>query len=68
MFIPMVLSFPGGAGLLAQEITGNPLWGWLGGGAMLILGLIILILGIKLGSRRFEQHAADALQRVARFG
>lgn len=68
MFIPMVLSFPGGAGLLAQGITGNPLWGWLGGGAMLILGLIILILGIKLGSRRFEQHAADALQRVARFG
>lgn len=68
MLIPMVLSVPGGAGLLAQSMTGNPLWGWLGGGAMLILGLVILFLGIRLGSRRFEQHAADALQRVARFG
>lgn len=68
MCIPMVLSVPGGAGTLAQGITGNPLWGWLGGGAMLILGLIVLFLGIKTGSRRFELHAADALQRVARFG
>lgn len=67
MFIPMLLSAPGAAGLIAQGVTGNALWGWLGGLAMLLVGGAVLAIGVKVGAQRFERHAADALQRVAKF-
>lgn len=67
MLIIMAFSIPSFALYITFAVTDNQLWGILGGLLDLAIGIAVLLIGIKLGAKRFDRLAPEALQRVSKF-
>ncbi len=66
MIILLLTSIPGLIFWGIQTLTDNILWGWIGAVVCLALGCASLVIGIRVGARRYDAKAAETLQRVSR--
>ncbi|MEX3609627.1 transporter [Rothia sp. LK2588] len=62
-----LFAIPGVALLVIAGVFDQPLLLWAAGGVSLVIGVLVLWGGLRLGARRFDNHAHEALQRVSRF-
>ena len=63
----LVLVLPAAVPLLAQVLTGDPVWGWTALAVGAVLGPLLCWGGIVLGGRWYDRRAPELLQEVARF-
>jgi ABC-2 type transport system permease protein len=64
MGILTVLMLPEAALLIAQAVTGNPLFGWINLAAGLVLGLVFFVAGIRLGGRWLDARGPELLAQL----
>lgn len=62
--IMFVLLVPALALAVVQLISGDALYGWLALGVGLVLGVVFLILGIRIGGRWMEKRMPELMQAV----
>ncbi|SEP68431.1 transporter [Arthrobacter sp. OV608] len=64
MGILFVLVLPEAALLIAQLVTGNSLFGWLNLAVGLLLGLALLVTGVRLGGKWLDARGPELLAQV----
>ena len=64
MAILAVLVLPEAALLIAQLLTGNPVFGWINLAVGLILGLVFFVAGVRLGGRWLDARGPELLAQL----
>ncbi|UZX03807.1 transporter [Arthrobacter sp. CDRTa11] len=64
MGILALLVLPEAALVVAQWVTGNPLFGWLNLALGLILGLVIFVAGVRIGGRWLDARGPELLAQL----
>ena len=65
MGVLFLLVLPEAALIVAQGVTGNALFGWLNLALGLILGLILFVVGVRLGGRWLESRGPEMLAQLS---
>lgn len=65
MLILLVLVLPEAALLVAQLVTGNTLFGWINFAVGTVLGLVLFVVGVRLGGKWLDARGPELLAQVA---
>ena len=65
MLVLVVLVLPEAALMVAQLVTGNRLFGWLNLAVGTVLGLVLFVLGVRLGGKWLDARGPELLAQVA---
>jgi ABC-2 type transport system permease protein len=65
MLVLLVLVLPEVALLVAQLVTGNSLFGWINLAAGTVLGLVLFVVGVRLGGKWLDARGPELLAQVA---
>ncbi|WP_421082895.1 hypothetical protein [Rothia nasimurium] len=68
VLIPLGIGLLGYIGTTITHFTANPAWAWGATALVVLAGSLSLVIGIRRGAHRFDQHSAAMLQRVSRYG
>ncbi|WP_045730573.1 hypothetical protein [Pseudarthrobacter chlorophenolicus] len=64
MGVLALLVIPEAALLIVQGVTGNPFFGWLNLGVGLALGLVLFVVGVRVGGRWLEARGPEMLAQL----
>lgn len=65
MLILLVLVLPEAVLLVAQLVTGNTLFGWINLAVGTVLGLVLFVVGVRLGGKWLDARGPELLAQVA---
>ncbi|MDN4597849.1 transporter [Leifsonia virtsii] len=63
-----VLCLPEIVLLVVSLVTREAVWGWLGLAAGVVLGIVLLVVGVRLGGRLLDARAPELLQQLRKDG
>jgi ABC-2 type transport system permease protein len=65
MGVLFLLVLPEAALIVAQSVTGNALFGWLNLALGTILGVVLFVLGVRLGGKWLDARGPELLAQLA---
>lgn len=65
MLVLLVLVLPEAALLIAQLVTGNSVFGWINLAVGSVLGLVLFVVGVRLGGKWLDARGPELLAQVA---